>query len=380
MLLENNPYPQDTRVRNEAESLTAAGFMVTVLAPKVPGQCSSEQINGVRVRRFRIIWAQTSVLSYAMEYLVAHTQLFSRALLGLARGTHVLHFHGPPDTLFLAGVCARLTRRKVVFDLHDSAPELFHAKFGASGTLARALRSAQRGAIRSANHVIVTNQSQLELVRRRGSCSPSSVSVVRNGPRLEDFCEHPPTRSGRLEAPRLVFLGALDSQDGVLQLPELLCERPLAGAKLTIIGDGPLREQIAERCRVTGVAPRVRFTGHVPHEQVVRMLADADIAIDPAPGTELNHGSTMIKVLEYMAAGRPLVAYDLRETRRSAAGAALYAPCGQLSSFARLVAELACDGRRRAEMGSLARERAMALRWEHSARVLEGVYRGLVFG
>jgi glycosyltransferase involved in cell wall biosynthesis len=112
----------------------------------------------------------------------------------------------------------------------------------------------------------------------------------------------------------------------------------------------------------------------VPHARIPRLIAEADIGIDPSPGSELNHGSTMIKVVEYMGAGRPLVAYDLRETRRSAGESALYAPCGELSAFASLVAELARDGERRIRMGQLARRRALDLTWERSARVLHDVY------
>jgi glycosyltransferase involved in cell wall biosynthesis len=377
MLLENNPYPQDTRVRNEAESLTEAGLRVTVVAPRGPGQPAREWISGVEVRRFRMVWAGRSSMSYAVEYAVAHVQLIARALIELARGARILHFHGPPDTLFLAGIVARIARRKVVFDLHDSGPELFGAKFGASRTVVAALRAAQRGAIRCASHVIVTNESQLELVCRRGDGCDRRVSVVRNGPRSREFAEPPPPRGGMLDAPRLVYVGALDSQDGVLELSDLLTDPALAEATLTIVGDGPVREELLARCRETGVASRVTFTGRVPHAQVPRLIAAADIGIDPAPGTELNHGSTMIKVVEYMGAGRPLVAYELRETRRSAGEAALYAPCGERGTFAALVAELARDGERRVQMAGLARTRSLGLAWEHQARVLNDVYERL---
>jgi len=372
MLLENNPYPRDTRVRNEAESLAQAGFAVTVIAPRGDGEPGAERINGVDVRRYRCIWARASARSYALEYAVAHVQLITRALLALARGARVLHFHGPPDTLFVAAIPARLLRRRVVFDLHDSAPELFAAKFGRAPLVQAGLRAAQRTAIRWASHVVVTNESQRELARRRGRRRP--VSVVRNGPRRREFGEPPPGRAGPLTAPRLIYVGALDVQDGVLELPRLLAARELADARLTIAGDGPVRERLAERCRDLGVAERVTFAGYVAHREIPRLIAAADIGLDPAPASELNHGSTMIKVLEYMGAGRPLVAYDLRETRRSAGDAALYAPSGQPDVFTALVAELARHGEQRLCMGSIGRRRALELSWEQSAHALRDVY------
>jgi glycosyltransferase involved in cell wall biosynthesis len=377
MLLENNPYPQDTRVRNEAESLVAAGHRVTVLAPRERGQRRCEHVNGVCARRYRPVWAGRSALSYGVEYAIAHAQLLTRGVIELARGADVLHFHGPPDTMFLAGVCARLAGRKVVFDLHDTAPELFAAKFGSSRVAMWALRAAQRQAVRWADHVIVTNQSQLELVQALGRRSAIDVSIVRNGPRVCDFRTPPAARTGAIDAPRLIYVGALDTQDGVLELAEMLATPPLSRATLTIAGDGPVREELERRLRALGVQERVTLTGRVPHSQIPRLIAQADIGIDPASGSALNHGSTMIKVMEYMGAARPLVAYDLRETRRSAGEAALYAPCGEPSAFAARVAELALDEDRRMRMGRIARRRALELSWERSAKVLEEVYEQL---
>jgi glycosyltransferase involved in cell wall biosynthesis len=377
MLLENNPYPHDTRVRNEAESLTAAGYFVTVVAPREGPQARTETVNGVDVQRYRTLWAGAHPASYAAEYAVAHAQLLTRALRALADGANILHFHGPPDTLFLAGVVARLFGRQVIFDLHDSGPELFQAKFGHSPLTLALLRAAQRAAIRCASQVIVTNQSQLEMVRSRGSIPGARISMVRNGPRKAEFHTATPGRGGELRDMRLVYVGALDMQDGVLELPNLLLAPALARATLTVVGDGPARREIETRCVQHGLQGRTTFTGHVPHAEIPRLIAAADIGVDPAPGTELNHGSTMIKVLEYMAAGRPLVAYDLRETRRSAGQAALYAPCGDPAAFAALVAELARDGGRRARMEAGALQRVRGLTWERSSQVLRDAYEKL---
>jgi glycosyltransferase involved in cell wall biosynthesis len=376
MLLENFTYPQDTRVRNEAESLACAGHRVTVLAPRGPGQAARERLRGVEVRRYRTIWAGRSPWSYALEYAIAHLQLFSRSLLALLQGADTLHFSGPPDTLALAGFAARLVGRTVVFDMHDSGPELFEAKFGSSAALG-ALRLAQRAAIGCAHHVIVTNETQREIAIARGGRSRHDVTIVRNGPRTSEFPNPPDGRPGELAAPKLVYVGTLDVQDGVLELPELLRAPALAGAHLTIVGDGAARAELLSRCDRAGVAERVIFTGHVPHARVADLIAEADIGLDPAPGTELNQGSTMIKVAEYMGCGRPLVAYDLLETRRTAGTAALYAPCGERQAFIDLICDLVRDGERRLQLGRLARERALELTWDRSEQALRAVYERL---
>lgn len=376
MLLENFTYPEDTRVRNVAESLAAAGHGITVIAPRGRNQSARERLRGVDVHRYRTVWADGSPLSYVLEYGIAHLQLLARSCAALLRGADVLHFNGPPDTLAVAGLVARLAGRAVVYDMHDSGPELFEAKFGSSSA-AGALRTAQRAAIRCADQVIVTNETQRELAIARGPRSPREVTVVRNGPRLGEFPEPLAARAGELRAPRLVYVGTLDVQDGVLELPEILDAPGLETATLTVVGTGAARDELQARCARAGVGDRVTFTGHVPHARVAGLIADADVGIDPAPGTELNHGSTMIKVAEYMGCGRPLVAYDLRETRRTAGDAALYAPCGDRQAFVDLIGELARDGERRLRLGRLARERALELTWDRSEEALRAVYERL---
>jgi glycosyltransferase involved in cell wall biosynthesis len=376
MLLENFTYPEDTRVRNEAESLAGLGHQITVLAPRGRGQVRSERLRGVDVRRYRTVWAGRSAWSYSLEYGIAHVQLLARSLTALARGASILHFHGPPDTLAAAGLLARLAGGKVVYDMHDSGPELFAAKFGASPALG-VLRVSQRAAIRCADHVIVTNETQRELVISQRAGSAPGVTIVRNGPRIAEFPQPPSGRPGELNAPKLVYVGTLDVQDGVLELPNLLRAPALAEAHLTIAGDGAACDELRSRCYEAGVDDRVVFTGRVPHEHVAALIAHADICIDPAPGSELNHGSTMIKVAEYMASGRPTVAYDLRETRRTAGVSAVYAPCADVEVFADLIGALARDGERRLRLGRMARERALGLSWDRSEEALLAVYERL---
>jgi glycosyltransferase involved in cell wall biosynthesis len=316
------------------------------------------------------------VWSYALEYGIAHLQLLARSIVALLGGARILHFNGPPDTLALAGVLARMAGAKVVYDMHDSGPELFQAKFDSTPAVG-ALRAAQRAAIRCAHHVIVTNETQRDLVISRGGRSSLDVTVVRNGPRIVEFPEPRAGRPGELSAPKLVYVGTLDVQDGVLGLPDLLCAPTLSEAHLTIVGEGAAREELLALCRQAGVQDRVTFTGHVPHARVAALIADADISIDPALPTELNEGSTMIKVAEYMGSGRPVVAYDLRETRRTAGDAALYAPGGERQHFIDLICELARDGDRRLQLGRLARERALELTWDQSEKALCSVYEHL---
>jgi glycosyltransferase involved in cell wall biosynthesis len=86
----------------------------------------------------------------------------------------------------------------------------------------------------------------------------------------------------------------------------------------------------------------------------------------------------MIKIAEYMAAGKPIVAFDLYETKRTAGDAALYAPCGDVDGFAARIAEIVASPQLRSEMAEQAERRLPQLTWERSAEALLSGYRHLL--
>jgi glycosyltransferase involved in cell wall biosynthesis len=376
MVLENESYPEDIRVRNEATALAIAGHEVTVLAPRRNGQTARETIQGVDVVRYRRPTARGGARGYLVEYAIAHLQLLPRVLAQLARGADVVHLHNPPDTLVIFGLLGRAVGRRLVYDHHDLAPELFELKFGRSRVV-RILRWLQRLSFRASDIVVVTNESQLAVAVAAG-VRPDKVTVVRNGPLETAIVRAPALRDGELEDARLVYVGSLESQDGVDLLPEIIeCLRQRPGrsfARLTVVGDGGALEELRRAVQGRGLAPVVRFTGRVPGETVPELLAEADICIDPAPCNPLNHRSTMIKIGEYLAAGRPVVAYALEETRRTAADGALYARCGDIDHFVELLDLLAGDAELRHEVAARGHTRASELTWERSADALRRAY------
>jgi glycosyltransferase involved in cell wall biosynthesis len=85
----------------------------------------------------------------------------------------------------------------------------------------------------------------------------------------------------------------------------------------------------------------------------------------------------MIKIAEYMTAGRPVVAFDLLETTRTLAGAGVVVAAGDVGAMAAACARLARDPGERAAVAAAARERAAGLTWEHSERALLRAYENL---
>ena len=217
MLLENNPYPQDVRVREEARSLSSAGYRVTVICPRDGSQARREVLDGVEVRRFRLRVAGGGIAAFMLEFFVASIVLQLAALRALAGGAAVIHLHNPPDTLFAAGRVARLLGRQVVFDHHDLAPELVATHGGPKPAVALA-RWCERRTYRVASLVLATNASLADIARTRGSKRAEEVVVVRNGPRAATVSAGAAIRPGPLSDPHLVYVGALAPQDDARDL------------------------------------------------------------------------------------------------------------------------------------------------------------------
>lgn len=381
MLLENDLYPQDVRVRDEAVSLTQAGYEVSVIAPRGRGQARRESIQGVSVHRYWLPMDHRGrVAQMVGEYLVAHVQLYLRGMSAVCRSADVIHLHNPPDTLLGPSLLARILGRQVVFDQHDLFCELFLAKYGRSA-LFHLFRWSHAATIRLANLVIATNESHRDHVVATGAIPAASVRIVRNGPPTSALTQATGLRRGALWDPHIVYLGALEAQDGVDALPKLvslLVERhELVALRLTVIGWGSQQDALCKALSELGLADRARVTGRVSHATVLSLLAGADICVDTAPCNAFNDRTTMVKIAEYMALGRPTVAYPLKETRRTAQDAISYARCGDLDHFAELVSRLAKDFDLRRALGARARKRAETLVWEHQAKELLACYRDL---
>jgi glycosyltransferase involved in cell wall biosynthesis len=122
----------------------------------------------------------------------------------------------------------------------------------------------------------------------------------------------------------------------------------------------------------------VTFTGRVPDGEMLAMLNTADVCVNPDIANELNDKSTMNKIMEYMALGKPIVQFDLAEGRHSAQQASLYAMKNDAMDFAARIVELLDDPIRRKEMGEFGRRRVEnELEWRYEAPKLLAAYEAL---
>jgi glycosyltransferase involved in cell wall biosynthesis len=384
ILVENLSVPFDRRVWQESRALAQAGFEVDVVCPKGEKRDVEDfvELEGVRIHRYPLRPATGGALGYVREYGTAIWQSLRLAFrIGWRDPYAVIHACNPPDLFWLVALPFKLRGARFVFDHHDLVPELALSRFGASRRgLYRVSLLLERITFAVADFVISTNESYRKVAIERGGVAPDRVVVVRSAPDLDRFRPVEPDPDLKRGAPNLLcYLGVMGPQDGVdYALRSIALLREEFGRNdfhATFIGSGDAFDAYVALARELGLGDVVEFTGRVPDEVVRAYLSTADVCLAPDPKNPLNDLSTMNKIVEYLAMGRPVVSFDLVEARVSAGPAALYATANDERSFAAAIAVLLDDPERRQLMGMEGRRRVeQSLSWSVSERHLLEVY------
>jgi glycosyltransferase involved in cell wall biosynthesis len=385
ILVENLPSPFDRRVWQEACSLRDAGYLVSIICPTGRGyERKFEAIDGIRIYRYKLPVEASGAAGYALEYAVALAWTFALAWrVLLTRGFDVVHACNPPDLFFLIGGFFKLFGKKFVFDHHDLNPELYEAKFGRRGFFHSLMLKLEYWTFRTADVSLATNESYRRIAVGRGRMHPERVFVVRSGPSLERLRILPPDERLKRGRRYLVgYLGVMGKQEGIDYLlravRHIVLELGRTDVHFGLVGGGTSLEEMKALARELGVADHVTFTGRVPDGEMLAMLNTADVCVNPDVANELNDKSTMNKIMEYMALGKPIVQFDLAEGRYSAQQASLFAMKNDALDLARKLVELLDDPVRRARMGEYGRRRVESeLEWRHEVPKLLAAYEAL---
>lgn len=383
IIVENLPVPFDRRVWSEATTLHSAGYDVSVICPQRPNYpAQHEVLEGIHIYRHPLPEA-SGKLGYVWEYVVALFWQFSISVrIYRERGFDIIHACNPPDLIFIVGAFWKFFFGiKFVFDHHDLNPELFEAKFGRKGFLWSMLRLVERLTFRVADISIATNESYRQIAIERGGLSPDRVFTVRSGPNLDRVLELPPDDTWKHGRTYLVaYVGVIGEQEGIdlllASIDHIVKTRQRSDIQFVIIGAGPSLHKVQQQARDMKLTDVVQFTGRVDDETLFTVLSTSDVCVNPDRPNEMNDKSTMNKIMEYMALGRPIVQYDLTEGRVSARDASLYAHNTDVRDFGDKILELLDDPRRREVMASKGRQRVRdELSWPHEAPKLLEAYR-----
>jgi glycosyltransferase involved in cell wall biosynthesis len=388
IIVENLPSPFDRRVWQEATTLCQAGYEVSIICPTGEGYRKKyEEIDGISIYRHDLPTEGKGPLGYAAEYSAALLWEFVLAWrIFFTKGFDAIHACNPPDNIFLIGAFFKLFGKKFLFDHHDINPELYEAKFGKRGLFHRLMLLWERLTFHFADVSIATNESYKRIAIERGEMTPDKVFVVRSGPKLDRLEIIPPVEALKKGRKFLVgYVGVMGEQEGIdlllRSVRHIVHDLSRTDIQFGLVGGGTSLEDMKAYAIELGVADYVTFTGRVPDRELLEMLNTADVCVNPDLANEMNDKSTMNKIMEYMALGKPIVQFDLTEGRFSAQDASLYARKNDYIDFADKIIELIEDKELRTAMGRLGRQRVTnELEWRYEAPKLLAAYECLFGG
>lgn len=372
-LIVHGPFPPDPRVARAVAVAVDQGWDVDVLAMRQPGQPASELVGGARVIRLPIAhrWGG-SVSHVAHEYLGFTFLACARAArLMLRRRYDVIHVNNPPDFLFLAAIAPKVLGAKVIFDVHDLAPDMFAMRFGrrrGAGMADRALRLVERAATGFADAVLTVHEPYRRELESRG-VARDKLTVVMNT--VDERLLPAPRDSPDREGFRVVYHGTVTPHYGVDLLVRAFARlaADIEEARLEIYGDGdalPAVRQVAAELRI---ADRVWLSGgFLSQEDVVSRIRSASVGVIPNLPTSLNRFALSTKLFEYVALGVPVVAADLPTIREHFTDAELlFFRAGDVEAAAAALASVPADPAAAEARANAALERYQQYRWSANA-------------
>jgi len=405
LMFSESSFPFDIRPKNEAYTLIEAGYKVIIIALRRNREKVREDVNGVLVYRIprlelfkkasnskqtlikRKLNRFASTMGYLLEYFYFTSMCFFLSFyIFLTEGFDVIHTHNPPDTLFIIASFYKMFGKKFVFDHHDLSPELYRTKFLKNkGILYNLLVLFEGLSCKIANIIISTNKSYKNIEMTRHNINSDKIFIVRNNPVVKEYQIPNDDKNLKKKSNKigLLFLGAINPQDGLETLLESLyyLVNTLGRKQFIcyIVGDGDSLQSIKQMAEELNLSSFIDFIGHVSdRNRVIDYLNLADICVEPAPANHLNNHSTFIKIMEYMVVSKPIVAYDLEETRYSTSDSAILIKSGDIEGFANGIAKLIDDPELRMDLGKKGHERIMNdLNWKESSINLLDAYSAL---
>jgi glycosyltransferase involved in cell wall biosynthesis len=383
ILVENLPSPFDRRVWQEATTLHTQGYEVIIVCPTGMGyESKCESIDGIAILRYDLPNEAAGAIGYVIEYSAALFHSFRLAWnIHRTRGFDVVQACNPPDLLFVVGGFFKLFfGKKFVFDHHDICPELYEAKFGRRDLLYRLMVLFERWTFKTADISIATNESYRRIAIERGGMDPAKVYVVRSGPKLDRLRILPPRPELKKGKTFLVaYVGVMGKQEGIEYLlraaAHIVKGMGRTDVHFGLVGAGTSLQEMKQLASELGIADVVTFTGRVPDQELLEMLNTADVCVNPDVANDMNDKSTMNKIMEYMALGKPIVQFDLTEGRVSAGEASLYAEKNNVEDLAEKILVLLDNPEMRDRMGQFGLTRVRnELEWAYEAPKLLRAY------
>ncbi len=312
------------------------------------------------------------------------THRFYQAMLRVLPGLDLCHEHNALFSTATAAACGKLGLPYVLTFSGDVIFELDLAGRPLQGVHLQVARRQAAFTYRQADAILCVSSPAREHLSAAWQVPAEKIHVLPNGVDLALFDArgdaHATRRAlGWPDNPIIGFVSGFQPWHGFEILLEAFArlQPDCPPARLLLVGDGPHRPRVQAEITRWGLSHAVHLTGWVPPEQVRDYLQVMDIAVLPFPRLPRELWFSPLKLYEYMAAGKAIVASrdgQIAEVISDRQNGLLVEP-GAADAFARAFAELLGDPGLRRRLGTSAREKAVRDHsWERYLDRLEQVY------
>jgi glycosyltransferase involved in cell wall biosynthesis len=308
---------------------------------------------------------------------------FSKACVSALSGCDILY-----ERSWLLGfgglMAARRMRIPIVLEVNgDIFEEYRQQEIQLSGAQWAALYALNGWLFRGVDHVVTVSEPLRRRTIDRWRLDPAKVTTVSNGAEVDLFAdrEAAPVLKARLglgDGPVVIFVGSFRPWHGLKILVEAFAQVITAHstARLLLVGDGPVRSELEARVSELGLSSHVVFTGEVPHPEVAGLLRSADVAVVSPRSSGASLYQSPLKLFEYMAAGKAVVAPatpNIEQVATHKVNAYLVPPEDPVA-LGQAVIELLRNAQLRSALGQTARQHALDRHsWSHTTSELESI-------
>jgi glycosyltransferase involved in cell wall biosynthesis len=311
-------YELDSRVRQYARALVERGDEVDFIGLRKEGQAVEEIVQGVRI--FRIQGrdynekGRISYLFKLLRFLASSSLLLSRK--HFHKRYDLIHIHSVPDFLVFAAWLPRLTGAKVVLDIHDVVPEFYATKFNAppGSRMFQSLLLLEKLCAMFANHVIIANDVWRDKLMSRALRGSKCTTILNSPPRVAPEAGNRRRTNSKYT---ILYPGSLNHHQGVDVAVQAfaLIKNSIPEAEFHIYGEGAEFENIGRLIRELGLEKDVFLQPYVAHEEILRIMENADLGVDPKRTDGFANEAFGGKIFEFMALGVPVVASSTRTNK-----------------------------------------------------------------
>ena len=312
-------YELDSRVRQYARALVERGDEVDFIGLRKEGLAAEGVVEGVQMYRIQgREYDEKGKISYLfklLRFLAGSSLLLSKK--HLHKRYDLVHVHSVPDFLVFAAWLPRLTGAKIVLDIHDVVPEFYATKFNApqDSLTFRLLLLMEKLCGAFANHVIIANDVWRDKLISR-ALKASKCTTILNSP----LCVAPQAGNRQRTNSKFVILypGSLNHHQGVDVAVQAfaLVKKSIPESEFHIYGEGAEFENIGRLIRELGLDKDVFLQPYVSHEEILRIMENADLGVDPKRTDGFANEAFGGKIFEFMALGVPVVASSTLTNRR----------------------------------------------------------------